>query len=339
LDATGTATVSGSFPASVYFTTATYNGDTDFTGSSDINAHTVEQASTTTTITSGPDPASFGAAVTVTATVAAVVPGAGVPTGAVSFTVDGGGLVEVPLEGSGQVSFVTSALAAGEHFVTVVYSGDTDFAGSTGSGAQTVVPAGTTTAVTSRPDPSVFGQLVTLIAIVESLAPGEGSPVGTVDFTISGPGGGTVTGAVDESGTAAVTISTVEAGAHTVTALYSGDADFTPSTGTHTQTVAQAATTTAVTSSPDASAFGDTVTLTAVVTPAPPGAGTPTGTVTFTLNGSGGGTLTGTLDANGVATASISTLDFGTHAITALYSGDGNFGLFAQMCGSVRVMT
>ncbi|KOG42393.1 hypothetical protein ADK74_16425, partial [Streptomyces decoyicus] len=68
--------------------TATYNGDVNFTRSSDSTTHTVTQASTTTTVTSAPDPSAFGQAVTVTATVSPVAPGAGTPTGSVAFTID-----------------------------------------------------------------------------------------------------------------------------------------------------------------------------------------------------------------------------------------------------------
>ncbi|MFI8437113.1 Ig-like domain repeat protein, partial [Streptomyces sp. NPDC079020] len=324
LDATGTATASGILPAGLYYTTATYNGDADFTGSSESNIHAVEQASTTTTVVSSPDPSTFGEAVTVTATVAPVAPGAGVATGTVTYLIDGDGPVDVPLDGSGQASLVTSALAPGGHDITAVYGGDTEFTGSTGTGTQTVAQAGTTTTVTSGPDPSVFGQAVTFTAAV--VPPGAGTPTGTVLFTIDGPGGGTFTSPLDAAGKAEVTTNALEADAHTVTAVYGGDASFTTSTGTSTRTVAQAATSTTVSSSPDPSAFGETVTLTAVVSPVAPGAGTPTGTVAFTVSGTGGGTLTGTVDASGVATASIDSLDFGTHTISAVYGGDGNFG-------------
>ncbi|KOG44086.1 Ig-like domain-containing protein, partial [Streptomyces decoyicus] len=107
----------------------------------------------------------------------------------------------------------------------------------------------------------------------------------TVTFTISGPGGGTLTAAVDTGGTAAVTTSTLAAGSHSVTAVYSGDANFTTSTDTDTQAVNRAATSTTVTSAPDPSVFGQEFTVTARVAAVPPGAGTPTGTVTFTIEG------------------------------------------------------
>jgi hypothetical protein len=64
------------------------------------------------------------------------------------------------------------------------------------------------------------------------------------------------------------------------------------------------------------------VTFTATVSAAAPGSGTPTGSVTF-YDGTtklGTGTLNG-----GSAAFTITTLSIGTHSITAVYGGDGNF--------------
>jgi hypothetical protein len=84
------------------------------------------------------------------------------------------------------------------------------------------------------------------------------------------------------------------------------------------------ATTTALTSSPNPSNFGQGVTLTATVT-AQPGfyKGTPTGTVSF-FNGSTK-LGTSTLNSGGVTTFTISTLAVGTHSITASYNGSSQF--------------
>jgi Domain of unknown function (DUF4082)/Bacterial Ig-like domain (group 3)/Bacterial Ig-like domain/Bacterial Ig domain len=86
------------------------------------------------------------------------------------------------------------------------------------------------------------------------------------------------------------------------------------------QTLGQS-TTTALASSANPSASGQSLTFTATVAPSS-GSGTPTGQVTF-MDGTttlGTGTLSG-----GVATFTISTLSVATHSITAVYSGDTTF--------------
>ncbi|WP_150127241.1 Ig-like domain-containing protein, partial [Streptomyces decoyicus] len=82
--------------------------------------------------TSSPDPSTFGQPVTFTATVAAVPPGVGTPTGSVTFTVSGGGTAVVPLDSGGVAKFIPGSLSAGSHPVTATYSGDANFTTSTG---------------------------------------------------------------------------------------------------------------------------------------------------------------------------------------------------------------
>ena len=84
-----------------------------------------------------------------------------------------------------------------------------------------------------------------------------------------------------------------------------------------------ASTTTMLTSSKNPSTYGDSVTFTAAVSPTA-GTDIPTGTVTFKDGEKVLGTAT--LDASGKASYSTSSLSVGAHSITAVYSGDGNFG-------------
>ncbi|MGP4002228.1 beta strand repeat-containing protein [Streptomyces sp. 8N706] len=324
LDATGVATVTeNALPAGSYSVIATYNGDTDYVSSTGTDTHVVERASTTTTVTSTPDPSVFGQVVTFTAVVTPVAPGAGVPTGTVTLTESGGGTITLPLDSNGVASVTSNALAVRTYSGTATYSGDANYAPSAGSDTHVVEPAATTTAVTSSPDPSVFGQDVTFTATVTPVAPGAGTPAGQVTFTIDGTT--TLTGTL-AGGVATVTYSVLAAGSHTVVATYvgAGDSRFTSSSGADTHTVNQAATTTTVTSSPDPSVFGQPVVFTAAVAPVPPGAGTPTGTVTFTISG-GGGTTTVPVDTDGTATLTRTSLPSGSHSVTATYNGDTNY--------------
>ena len=249
---------------------------------------------------------------TVCATVTTNAPGTGTPTGTVTFTGPGGLNQTVPLNASGQACITSTTLATGT--ITAVYNGDTCRSTSTGTVAVTVNPASTTTSVTATPNPSVCGQSVTVCATVTTNAPGTGTPTGTVTFT--GPGGLNQTVALNASGQACITSTTLATG--TVTAVYNGDTCRSTSTGTVAVTVNPASTTTAVTATPNPSVCGQSVTVCATVTTNAPGTGTPTGTVTFT--GPGGLNQTLALNASGQACFSSTTLASGT--ITAVYNGD-----------------
>ncbi|MET9395962.1 Ig-like domain repeat protein, partial [Streptomyces sp. NPDC006624] len=208
-------------------------------------------------------------------TVTAVAPGSGTPTGTVTFT--GAGLDEtVDLAPDGTACLTTSVLETGT--VTAVYNGDACFAGSGAAFGATVAQAASSTTLSVDPSLSVCGQTVTVCATVTAVAPGSGTPTGTVTFT--GPGGLNQTVDLAPDGTACLTTSGLETGI--VSAIYLGDACFTPSTGTADVSVDPAASTVSVTVDPTPSVCGQTVTVCATVTAVAPGSGTPTGTVTFT---------------------------------------------------------
>ncbi|MFE6497311.1 Ig-like domain repeat protein [Streptomyces sp. NPDC057747] len=304
---------------SPYPVAASYNGDGDFTPVGAATTQTVTAALATVALASSPDPSVVGQPVTFTATVAPVAPGAGTPTGTLTFTF-GDGTAPVTAALTGGIATAQHAYGAtGPYAVAAAYSGDADFAAAAGTDAQTVSRAVTTTALVSSPDPSVVGQPVTFSATVAPVAPGAGTPTGTVTFTF---GDGTATASAPLVNGVATTQHTYSAtGPYTVTAAYGNDSNFRSSSGTDTQTVRQAATTTALTSSPDPSVVGQPVTFTAIVAPVAPGAGIPTGTVTFTF---GDGTATAPAPlVNGVATL---THTYGTRsgspfAVTAAYNG------------------
>jgi hypothetical protein len=184
---------------------------------------------------------------------------------------------------------------------------------------QTVNGSTSTTTLTSSVNPSVFGQTVTLTAMVTG--PGSGTPTGTVSFF----DGSTLLGtSAMTGGQGTLSVSGFTGGNHTLTATYGGDSNFGSSTsGAITQTVNKGSTSTTVVSSLNPSSSGDPVTFTATVTPVAPASGTATGTVIFK---DGTTTLgTGTLNSQGKATFTTSTLAVGTHTITAVYNGDSNF--------------
>ncbi len=122
-------------------------------------------------------------------------------------------------------------------------------------------------------------------------------------------------------GTATFAISTLLAGTHPITTVYSGDTNYTTSTSPVLPVViGQGASAVALASSVNPSNYGQSVTFTATVTG--PGI-TPTGTVTFYNGASPIGT--GTVNASGVATFVTSALAGGSHNITAQYGGDTQY--------------
>ncbi len=126
--------------------TATYGGDTNFTGSaSPAFSQTVNKAGTTTAIATSANPSSLNQSVTFTATVTVVSPGAGTSSGTVTFADGAATLANVALGPSGQAVLSTSALSAGGHAISASYSGDGNFNGSAAALTQQVQyePAGT----------------------------------------------------------------------------------------------------------------------------------------------------------------------------------------------------
>jgi len=275
-------------------------------------------------LTSSLNPANFGQSVTFTATVTASVT-TGTPTGTVTF-MDGATTLGTGNLSGNQATFMTSTLSGGTHTITAVYGGDSFFNPHTSSPITQVVNGGvsTTTSVGSSLNPSVYGQAVTFTATVTPSA--GGPPTGTVTFKdgASVLGTGTLNTANPPQAIFTATAPPLTGGSHSITAVYGGDSNFGGSTSPAiTQTVNQATTTVAVASSLNPSAFGQSVTFTATITPS--GAGTPSGTVTF----KDGTTTLGTGTLNNAsppqATFTISTLAVGGHSMTTVYGGDTNF--------------
>lgn len=170
-------------------------------------------------------------------------------------------------------------------------------------------------ALVSSLNPSPGGQAVTFTATVTGSG---GTPTGTVTFLdgITRIGTGTLNG----SGVATVTTSTLIVGAHSITAAYGGDTNFTSSTSAAVvQSIDGAASTVLLNSSLNPATYGVTITLTATVTGS---GGTPTGTVAFY---DGASWLASSTLSSGTASFTSAALPVGSHAITVKYSGDTSF--------------
>ena len=186
---------------------------------------TVIGLASTTTVASALNPSVFGQSVTFTGTVTGV---AGTPTGTVTFKDGATTLGTGTLNGSGQATFATASLSGGTHAITAVYAGDGTYVGSTSTAlTQTVNKADSTTALSSSADPICTGQPVTFTAIVNAVAPGAGTPTGTVTFK---DGAATLGSSTLSTGQATFTTSSLASGNHTISATYNGSTNFNSST-------------------------------------------------------------------------------------------------------------
>jgi hypothetical protein len=179
-------------------------------------------------------------------------------------------------------------------------------------------------------NPSSYGQSVAFTINVSASASSGIVPSGTVTLN---SGSSAVGSATLVNGTVTISTSNLVLGTDTLSAAYSGDTNFQPHTVSFIQTVQKANSAVALTASPTSANLNQSVSLTAAVTSS--FTGTPTGTVSF-FNGT---TQLGTssLNANGVATYSTSTLAAGTQSITAVYSGDSNFNTSTSPATSVVI--
>jgi hypothetical protein len=291
--------------------TAVYLGDSHYqTSTSQVVAVQVLRSSTTT-LDASPASPTFGAPVTLTATVT----GAGAaPTGTVEFY-DGATDLGPGTLSSGTATLMTSTLAPGSHTLKAAYPGNSIYAASTSTPAHvTVARAGTTTSLKASPTSATPGNPVLLTATVSS-AGGPTLPGGTVEFfngtTDLGPG--TLAG-----GKATLTTSSLPIGTNQLTAAYAGDANFKTSTSPAVAVAIGQATTTTLVAAPTTATYGTTVELTATVTAT--GGGLVRGTVEFY----DGTTDLGPADVDhGAAVFDTNQSTGGVHSFTAVYSGDG----------------
>lgn len=310
---------------------ATYSGDDAFNSSTGSTTQDVSTADTATTLDVAPSPTREDQDVTLTATVAAVAPGSGDPTGSVTFY-DGGTAIGAGTLANGtdgvQATLTISTLAAGAHTLSARYAGDANYAASGSADVPlTVVAASaiapTTTTLSSSANPSTYGMPITFTATVASSDSTAPTPEGAVQFAVDGVNIGDPVEVVDGTATSPVLYSPLS-GDHLVTAAFQPGAAFGPSGDSLTQTVADAVADVALTSSASTSDYGQSVHFHAKVTSTATGTGVPTGSVQFRVDGKALGIATPLVDGAADSPA-VSDLQPGTHTVTAVYSGDGGF--------------
>jgi trimeric autotransporter adhesin len=312
-----------SLPVAGNSITAKYLGDSNYAGgTSAATPVTVNMASATVSLSAFPVSPISNTSITFTANVAAASPGAGTPSGQVTFYSDGATSLGSGTIADGVAMLTTSSITTGDYTITAVYDGDGNFeAGATSPSVPLSVADTATTMITLTPSTTsaVLGQTVDFTATVAPISPATGTPTGTVQL-VSGTtllGTGTLS-----DGSVIIPSSMLALGGNSITAVYSGDDNFTSSTSTNqTVTVQLANSSTVVTYAPASPVANQSITLTATVTAVSPGTGIPSGTIQF-FNGS---TLLGspTLNSSGVATFTVAAgFSAGANTIHASYEGN-----------------
>ena len=236
----------------------------------------VNKSTPSVTATSSLNPSVFGSQVTFSASLTAAL--ADSATGTVQW-MDGATPIGSPVSvASAGASMPFATLTAGTHSITAVYSGDSNFTGATSAPISQVVNKATPgvggfapITVASSLNPSIYQNAVTLTAT----APAGSS--GTITFMDAS----TALGTSPLVGTSATfSVSTLVAGTHPITAVYSGDSNFNGATSTGiSQVVNKAPTVESVFATPPTGVtVGSSVTFTTLVNT---GALLPTGSVTF----------------------------------------------------------
>ena len=206
----GTEPVTGSIPTGEVL--HTYEAPGTFTATltvsdglaeASVDAEVVVQDASTTTLTSDPDPSVTGQTFTLTATVTAADPSTGQPQGTVEFRDADGSLVGTDeVDATSGSASISLAQGAGDAEFTATYLGSDAHAGSdSGTHTHVVERAETRTELTVRGETTIdAGETFTFDVEVEPVAPGAGTPVGTVQLLGSDESLGTSTSLDDDAG-------------------------------------------------------------------------------------------------------------------------------------------
>ena len=221
VSASGAATLSSvSLPAGTYSLSARFVGNSSF-GSSTSSAASVTVAAstsaTTTSLVASPNSVTAGQTLNLVATVS--TSGKASLSGTVNFMNGSTVLGSASVNSSGVATLSTVSLPAGTYSLTARYLGKGSYLTSTSPASSvTVTPSAPTTTINlvASPNPVTEGQALILTATVTES--GTASPTGTVSFMNGSAVMGTA--ALNQSGVATLSITSLAVGTYSITAQY-----------------------------------------------------------------------------------------------------------------------
>jgi hypothetical protein len=303
--------------AGSYSFNAVYSGDSTFAASTGSSS-SVTISPSVATITASVNPTSVGTGTSTTVSATVMIPGSTVPpTGNVTVTVPGvsgavySGALTTTGTNAASVNIAVPAPSAGTYQLEVTCGGSASFSCTpttvtlVSTAAAKIV---TTTAVAASSYAITTAQSVTLMATVSPSSTVSSAPSGTVTFY--GATQGLLGSASVLNGSATLALSSLPSGSYTITADYSGDANYASSAGSAPSplSVTGSSTTTsatlAATLSASSATAGTTVNVLATVTLT--GTAPPAGEIIVTVGNPGSTTnAAGTLVSSGTNTATV----------------------------------
>jgi hypothetical protein len=285
------------------------------------------------------------------------------PTGTIAWTDSVNGSPAVPLDGGsfalngyGYAEDQPIQLSGGTHQLTASYSGDNSYGASSSTYTLTVTPVTTALSMAQLVGSLSVGSQFGVGVYGNTQVPSGGAPTGTVTLFDGATQLGnpvSVNGIPAESGsspsfsTGTVFLTLATAGSHTLTARYSGDANYTPSSATLTVNILNLANA-RISVSPSSVIYGSTVTVTGLVgtlVPASNASLKPSGTISLAGSAEGpivnGVSTTIMADSSGnweiLITVTITPSNSEIFGIT--YSGDGNYASASAQSNGLTVIT
>jgi parallel beta-helix repeat protein len=231
------------------------------------------------------------------------------------------------------LSVTSSAVDAGTFTIAISGAYDPNYAITEVPGTLTILPDQVAMSVASSLPSPVDGQDAVFTVAASAVTTGSPVTMGSVQFTFDGANTGTPV-PLGTLGTATFDPGPLSAGSHVIAANYLGASDFSAGTQTLTVAVGPLPTTVQV-AAPSLATDAQQVTVKAFVAAVNAGNRIAQGTVTFQVDGTALGSAS---LSNGTASLNLGSLSDGSHAITALYNGQGTAFQSGQASTTINIV-